>query len=90
LGMSAALGVLLCIPPLIRALRLAPVQRSATLNKLLDATASRDFSVLLLGLALFGRMEWFLWMAGIGIHIFWIALVVLQLRRPGQRHEAGA
>lgn len=90
LGISAALGVLLCIPPLIRALRLPPTQRSPALNKLLDATANRDFSVLLLALALVGRMEWFLWMAGIGIHLFWIALVLLQMGRAAQRDEAGA
>lgn len=88
LGISAAVGVLLCIPPLLRALRRPAEQRGALLNKLLNATANRDFSVLLLALALVDRIEFFLWMAGIGIHVFWIALLVLQIRRP--RHEAGA
>jgi hypothetical protein len=27
-------------------------------------------------------MDLFLWMAGIGIHVFWIALLALQVGRP--------
>lgn len=81
LGASAALGVLLCFAVIVRALRQPSSQRSPLLNKLLDATANRDFSVLLLFLALVGRMDLFLWMAGIGIHVFWIALLVLLSNR---------
>ena len=81
LGASAALGVLLCFAVIVRALRLPAAQRGPRLNKLLDATANRDFSLLLLVLALWDRMDLFLWMAGIGIHIFWIALLVLQRGR---------
>ena len=81
LGVSAAIGVLLCFPVIIRALRLPVDQRGALLSKLLDSTANRDFSVLLLVLALAGRMELFLWMAGLGIHVFWIALLLLQRGR---------
>jgi phosphatidylglycerophosphate synthase len=78
LGASAALGVLLCFAVILRALRQPAAQRGPLLNKLLDATANRDFSILLLVLAIFGRMDLFLWMAGIGIHVFWIALLALQ------------
>ncbi len=81
LGASAALGVLLCFAWIIRALRQPAAQRGPLLNKLLDATANRDFSVLLLALAILGRMDLFLWMAGIGIHVFWIALLALQIGR---------
>lgn len=81
LGMSAAIGVLLCFAVIVRALRVPAVLRGPHLNKLLDATANRDFSVLLLALALWGRMDLFLWMAGIGIHVFWIALLTLQVGR---------
>lgn len=90
LGASAALGVLLCFAVIIRALRQPAAQRGPLLNKLLDATANRDFSVLLLALAIFGRMDLFLWMAGIGIHLFWIALLVLQSGRatPAMSREA--
>ena len=81
LGTSAALGVLLCFAVIVRALAQPVAQRSPLLKKLLDATANRDFSILLLALAIFGRMDLFLWMAGIGIHLFWAALFALQLRR---------
>ena len=77
LGASAALGVLLCFAVIVRALRRPAAQRGRLLSKLLDATANRDFSILLLALAIFGRMDLFLWMAGIGIHVFWIALLAL-------------
>jgi hypothetical protein len=73
--------VVLCFPVIIRALRRPARERGWLLSKLLDSTANRDFSVLLLALALVGRMDLFLWMAGIGIHIFWIALLMLD-RRP--------
>ena len=90
LGASAALGVLLCFTVIVRALRQPAAQRGPLLNKLLDATANRDFSVLLLALAIFGRMDLFLWMAGIGIHIFWIALIALLSSRatPAMSREA--
>jgi phosphatidylglycerophosphate synthase len=81
LGGSAALGVVLCFPVIIRALRRPVEQRGPLLSKLLDSTANRDFSVLLLALAFLGRMELFLWMAGVGIHVFWMALLALD-RRP--------
>ena len=81
LGVSAALGVLLSFAIIVRALRQPVAQRRPLLNKLLDATANRDFSVLLLFLAIVGRMDLFLWLAGIGIHVFWMALLVLQSSR---------
>ena len=89
LGASAALGVLLCFPVLIRALRRPVKQRGPLLSKLLDSAANRDFSALLLVLALVGRMDLFLWMAGIGIHVFWIALLVLD-RRAAAAASRGA
>ncbi len=81
LGASVALGVLLCFGVIVRALRQPAAQRGRLLSKLLDATANRDFSILLLALAIFGRMDLFLWMAGIGIHVFWIALLALLIGR---------
>jgi hypothetical protein len=84
LGVSAALGVLLSFLVVVRALRQPTTQRSGLLNKALDATANRDFSVLLLILAVVGRVDLFLWMAGIGTHVFWVAVLVLQARRATQ------
>jgi phosphatidylglycerophosphate synthase len=87
LGISAAIGVLVSFPVIIRGLRQPPEQRGDILQKLMDSTANRDFTLLLLILALIGRMDLFLWMAGIGIHIFWIALLVLQ---NASMHRAAA
>jgi phosphatidylglycerophosphate synthase len=89
LGASAAFGVLLSFALIVRALRQPAAQRGPLLNKLLDATANRDFSVLMLALAIFDRMDLFLWMAGLGIHLFWIALLALQAGRaaPGMSRE---
>ena len=85
LGASAAIGVALCFPVIIRALRIPVSERGPLLRVLMDATANRDFSVLLLVLALIGRMDLFLWMAGIGVHVFWIALLALQRGHRARR-----
>jgi hypothetical protein len=50
------------------------------MQKILDAVTNRDFSVLVLALAVIDRLEWFLWMSGIGSHVFWIGLLALQMR----------
>lgn len=78
LGFSAALGVLLCFPVIVRGLRRPPEQRGYVLSKLMEATANRDFTAVIFALAWIDRMDLFLWLAGIGIHIFWITLLVLQ------------
>lgn len=77
LGASAAVGVVLCLLVILRGMNM-PSDHRSLFGKLMDATANRDFSALLLLLALIGKMEWFLWMAGIGIHLFWLILLVLQ------------
>jgi 1L-myo-inositol 1-phosphate cytidylyltransferase / CDP-L-myo-inositol myo-inositolphosphotransferase len=47
---------------------------------MLKNVASRDFSMVLLLFALFGKLEWFLWIAAIGSIVF--ALVMLWVIRP--------
>ena len=65
LGLSAAAGTVIFFVVMLRAhLRLQPF-----INK----TANRDFSVLLLALAIAQRVDWFLWLAAIGVHLFWMA-----------------
>jgi hypothetical protein len=56
-------------------------QRNSRLQKLIDATTNRDFSVLLLILALVGRLEWFLWLTALGVHVFWVLALSLQLKQ---------
>lgn len=78
LGASAAAGVLLCFAVIMREMRRPPGTRNLLLDKLLEAMANRDFSVLVLLLALIGRIDLFLWMAGIGVHVFWLAALLLR------------
>jgi phosphatidylglycerophosphate synthase len=85
LGISAAIGVIFCLLVLLRGMRAAS-DRRYLFNKLVDAAANRDFSLLLLILALLGKMELFLWMAGIGIHLFWLAMLVSQFQPAGTKN----
>lgn len=83
LGGSAVIGGLISFAVILRGLR-QPVGSDGRLQKLIDAATNRDFSVLVLGLALADRLGWFLWMAAIGSHAFWMLALALQLpRRAG-------
>ena len=57
------------------------------LTRLLDAASRRDFIYLVILLALFGRSNWFLVMAGIGAPIYF--LLVLLAARPQASVEGG-
>lgn len=79
LGISAAIGVVFCLLVMLRGMKLV-TDRRFLFSKLVDAAANRDFSLLLLILALVGKMGLFLWLAGIGIHLFWLAMLLLQVQ----------
>lgn len=80
LGVSAVLGVLMSFGVVLRG-RLQPALRSNhRLQRFIDATTNRDFSVLVLGLALCDALEWFVWAAAVGVHVFWMTALALQLR----------
>lgn len=85
LGGSAVLGGLIAFAVVLRGMtnRGEPNRR---LQKLIDGATSRDFSVLVLALACVGRLDWFLWMAAIGSHAFWVLALGLQLF-PGKSAE---
>jgi phosphatidylglycerophosphate synthase len=57
------------------------------LTRLLDSASRRDFIYLVIALALFGRSNWFLVMAGIGAPIYFF--LVLVAARPRASPEAG-
>lgn len=80
LGISAVLGALLSFAVVLRGMRQPAGDRSRLLQKLIDSATNRDFSVLVLVLAGFNRLEWFLWLSAIGSHVFWVIALVLQLR----------
>lgn len=82
LATSAGIGVVLSFLVVLRGLLKPELQKNTALQKLIDATTNRDFSVLLFALALANRLEWFLWLAAVGVHVFWLLALSLQLRRP--------
>ena len=50
------------------------------LQKMVAGLVSRDYSIFILAAAIFQKLAWFLWVAAIGVHVFWITLVVLLLQ----------
>ena len=65
LGLSAAVGAVIFFVVMLRA--------HVRLQRFIHKTANRDFTVLLLALAIAQRVDWFLWLAAIGAHLFWLA-----------------
>jgi len=53
-----------------------------------ERLASRDFIYLILLLTLVRRLEWFLWAAAVGSHLFWLVLVALESRPRGAGAKA--
>lgn len=49
------------------------------LHRVFERVASRDFLYLVLLLALAGRLDWFLWAAAAGSHLFWAALLAAEM-----------
>jgi phosphatidylglycerophosphate synthase len=82
LGLSAVLGAVLSFVVVLRGMRQPEGARHRLLQKLIDSATNRDFSVLVLILACFNRLEWFLWMSAVGSHLFWITALALQRGMP--------
>ena len=72
LGLSAAVGTVIFFVVILRA--------HHRLQPFINKTANRDFSVLLLALAIAQRVEWFLWIAAIVVHVFWLIALWVQRR----------
>jgi phosphatidylglycerophosphate synthase len=60
LSASAAVGVVISFLVVLRGLCQPEALRNRRLQRLIDATTNRDFSVLLIALALAGKTQWFL------------------------------
>jgi phosphatidylglycerophosphate synthase len=88
LGSVAAVGVALSFAVILQTLRRPALRGQNRVQKLIDATTNRDFSVLLILFAVGGVLNWFLWLAAIGSHVFWLVALTLQVqeRRNLQRH----
>lgn len=79
LATSAAIGVAISLIVVVRGLRQFESQSNPRSQRLIEATANRDFSVLLIILAALGKLEWFLWLTAIGVHIFWMVVLASQM-----------
>jgi phosphatidylglycerophosphate synthase len=84
LGISAVLGVIISFAVIVCFMQRKSGGKSSGLKKLIDATTNRDFSLLVLVLAIAGKLDLFLWMAGIGVHLFWIIALRSQWRDTGR------
>lgn len=71
LGLVAATGMLIDLFVMLRYFT-PNVATKSRINDLLAQLANRDFSVLILFLALISKPEWFIWIAAIGSHAYWI------------------
>jgi phosphatidylglycerophosphate synthase len=89
LGIVAAVGVVLSFLVVLRAWMQPGRRGSGRIQRWIDATTNRDFSVLLIGFALGGVLDWFLWLAAIGSQLFWIIALAIQVldRNGGIRDE---
>jgi phosphatidylglycerophosphate synthase len=84
LGLSAVVGAALSFAVVVRGMRQAETSRTGLLQKLIDAATNRDFSVVVFVLACLQSLEWFLWLAAAGTHLFWMTALALQMgKRPG-------
>ncbi len=82
LTMSAVAGAILAFATFLWASNRA--QKDPRIDRILQATANRDFSVVVLCLACIGRLDIFAWLVGIGIHIYWIGLLIISIRANKQ------
>lgn len=78
LGGIAAVGAVASFLVVLRGMRMPNLESSGRLRRWLDAATNRDFSVLVLGLAMVDWLEGFLWLAAIGSQVFWMALLAAQ------------
>ena len=78
LGLAAALGVVISLVVMLRSMLCTRAHEG--FQRFINTTANRDFSVLLIALAIAQRVEWFLWIAAIGVHVFWLMALWVQRR----------
>ena len=87
LGGLAAFGTMMAFVVVLATRHGRARQPSATLDRLIDALANRDFSLVLIICALTGTLQWFLWALALGVNLFWP--IVLGVARQAQRTAHG-
>ncbi|MBI4425308.1 MAG: CDP-alcohol phosphatidyltransferase family protein [Elusimicrobia bacterium] len=82
-GLLLASGVLLSMFWVWRLILSRPQAERPGASRTFERLASRDFLYLVAALAAARKLDWFLWSAAVGAHLFWISLVALSpSRRP--------
>ena len=79
LAISATIGVCISFAVVIRGMSLPASEENAALHNLIDKMTNRDFSVVLVIMAAVNQLPLFLWAVGIGVHVFWVAALGVQL-----------
>ena len=77
-----ALGFAMTLKDKARRTREGPpqVERMPSLRRLTRKINHREYSLIVLIFALLDGLHWFLWLSLGGIHLFWITLLLLNLR----------
>jgi 1L-myo-inositol 1-phosphate cytidylyltransferase / CDP-L-myo-inositol myo-inositolphosphotransferase len=87
LGGLAAFGTMMSFVVVLATRHGRAREPSARMDRLIDALANRDFSLILIICALTGTLQWFLWALAVGVNLFWLSL--LGLARQAQRTAHG-
>jgi len=86
LGLVAVVGGVLGLVFILREkMHGAP---GAATERLIQRFVNRDYSLLLIFLAVINRVEWFLWLAVVGTHVLWLALWQARRRSAAPAEEA--
>ena len=68
------IGVLLSMASVSWLINRYPPERRLGFLRVYERIASRDYIYLVMALTAVERLEWFVWSAAIGAHLFWISL----------------
>jgi phosphatidylglycerophosphate synthase len=86
LGGLAAFGTMMGLIVVLATRHGRVRQASATLDRLIDALANRDFSLIIVICALTGTLQPFLWALAIGVNLFWILVLSLAWQSQWTAH----
>jgi phosphatidylglycerophosphate synthase len=73
-GILLIAGVILSMVAVWRLILRRPGEGRARFEKILERLASRDYVYLVVVLTAVQRLEWFVWSAAIGVHLFWFTV----------------
>jgi phosphatidylglycerophosphate synthase len=87
LGIMAGAGVILSFLVVVRVSMRPELRGDGAIQRFIDAATNRDFSAVLILFAVGGILPLFLWLAAVGSHLFWLAVLALQIRDRRSANE---